>query len=197
MLQDSSNEAHFHGLKQLIRQHATTFPADELREIHIHALNYCIKQINSGRSDYYQEVLDLYQSMLQEGVVFRNGFIPQWTFKNIVTTSIRLQEYEWTSQFIEQYKEHLLPEERDNALAFNLASLYFAKADYQLALRQLHNVEFKNTSYHLGGKIIQLKSYFALNELEALLALVQASLKFIRRNKSLSAYGKKSQCEFF
>ncbi len=197
MIEDYENEIHFHDLKANIHQHAHRFPLEELREIHVHALNYCIKKINSGKSEYYQEVLELYQSMLRQGVVFRNSYLPASTFKNIITTGIRLREFDWTARFIEQYKERLLPEERANALAFNLAALYFAKEDYSLALSQLHNVEFNNASYHLGAKIIQLKSYFALQETEALLALVQASLKYIRRNKSLSAYARRANANFF
>ena len=41
-------------------------------------------------------------------------------------------------------------------------------------LQQLQDVEFTDTSYHLGAKIIQLKSYFELEETEAFYSLIKA-----------------------
>ena len=197
MLTEREQEQHYYDLKAQLAVQAHLFTDEELRELYIYPLNYCIKKINSGRSDYYAEVLDIYKMMLDKKIAFRNGFLPQWTFKNISTVGIRLKAYEWTAHFIDRYEQYLLPEERDNALAFNRAALFYAKKDFKQALQTLHNVDFVNTSYHLGAKIIQLKSYYELQETEALYALIEASKKFIRRNRQLSEYGKKANLNFF
>ena len=60
----------------------------------------------------------------------------------------------------------------------------------------LHNVEFTDAFYHLSAKLIQLKTYYLLAENEALLALINATRRFVQRNRQLSDYQKKSSLNF-
>lgn len=196
MLTLEEGESAYRQAKVLITQSHHLFPQEDLREAYIFILNYCIRQINIGKSRFFKEILDLYKAMLQSKVVFKNGYMPQWTFKNISTAGIRLKEFEWTEQFILKYEQQLLPEERQNAIAYNLAALYYAQKEYAKALSQLHDVEFVHASYHLGAKIIQLKSYYELDEEEAFFALIEASKKYVGRNRQLSDYGKNANLNF-
>ncbi len=193
---ENREEQQFQFLKSYLPQQHAHFPYRELRIIYLYLQNHCIYQINSGQSQYYAELRDLYDLLLKEGILFKNGFIQQWTYKNIVTVGIRLSDYGWTEQVIHQYKDNLLPEERANALAYNLAALYYARQQYKPALQQLHNVEFTDTSYHLGAKIIQIKSYYELNETEALYALIEAFKKYLTRSRELAAYSKQANANF-
>ena len=86
----------------------------------------------------------------------------------------------------------MLPEIRENAFTYNLAAYHYAKGDYASALIQLHNVDFTDPSYHLGAKIIQLKSYYELDETEALYSLVEAFQKYLSRNRQISDYRKRA-----
>ena len=190
------DESQFKYLKNYLRQQLSYFPNSELRIIYVHLQNYCIFQINSGRSHYYQELRDLYDVLLKEGILFKNGFLQQWTYKNIITVGIRLSDYDWTEEVIHRYKDNLLQEERNNAVAYNLAALHYARQQYKSALQQLHNVEFTDTSYHLGAKIIQIKSYYELGETEALYALIEAFKKYNLRNKELAPYRKQANANF-
>ena len=60
----------------------------------------------------------------------------------------------------------------------------------------LHNVEFSDTTYHLGAKIIQIKSYYELHETDALYSLVDAFAIYLRRNKQISDYIKQANQHF-
>ena len=77
-----------------------------------------------------------------------------------------------------------------------MAALYFEQHKYDQALKALQNVEFTDFSYHLSAKIIQLKSYYLLGEGEALEALLTATEKLLRRNRSLSQYGRSANLHF-
>lgn len=196
MLSEDKEIQHFEALKKLLAEHAIVFPPEELHNLYNYALNYCIQKINAGNSDFYRSILDLYKVMLEQEIIFVNGFLRQWAYKNIVTTGIRLKDFNWTEWFIHQYKSRLLPEERSNAVSYNLAAFYYAKGDLRNALIQLQDVEFTSSSYHLGAKIIQLKSYFELDEEEALYSLVEAFKKYLHRNKQLSEFQKKANHNF-
>ncbi len=60
----------------------------------------------------------------------------------------------------------------------------------------MHEVKFTDTSYHLGAKIIQLKSYYELEETEAFFALTDAFRIYILRNKDISTYRKQANMNF-
>lgn len=196
MLQNQENVAEYWELKNLLQQQGNLFPPAELWVLYNYALNFCIQKINSGQSSYYREILELYQVLLEKQLIFVNGYLTQWTFKNVTTVGIRLKEFEWTQYFIEKYQSYLLPQERTNAVAYNLAAFFYAKKEYRQALQQLQDVEFTDTSYHLGAKIIQLKSYFELEETEAFYSLIKAFRNYLRRNRQISDYRKKANRHF-
>ncbi len=196
LLQNEHPEPFFLKFRQILNKNIDLFPKEELWVLYNYALNFCISQINSGKSVYYQEVHQLYQEILEQELIYKNGYLTQWDFKNIVTVGLRIRDFEWTRRFIETYIQKLLPEEQQNAAAYNMAALFFEQQDYHSALQTLHHVEFTDSSYHLGAKIIQVKSYFTLNEGEALYALLQAFRKYISRNKSLGDYKRKANLNF-
>lgn len=196
ILQTKEDEQAYYELKTLLENHYNLFPAEELRVIYIYVQNYCILKINSGKSIYYRELQDVYKILLKRKIIFMNGYLTQWAYKNIITVGIRLQDFDWTETVIHQYKESLLPEERPNAVAYNLAAFYDAKKEYKNALHQLHDVEFTDISYHLGAKIIQLKCFYELDESEAFYALIEATKKYLLRNRKVADYHKKANANF-
>ncbi len=196
IIQNSDDEQSYLKLKKDLKKDQNLFPKLELWTLYKYAINFCIKKINSGRSKYYQELLDLYKVLLENKVIFPNGYLSQWTFKNIITVSSHLEAFEWAEAFIQKYESYLIPEERYNAITYNRATLLNAKKNYPDALQTLHNVDFTDSSYHLGAKIIQIKCYYELKETEALYALIEAFRKYILRNKDISDYRKQANNNF-
>ncbi len=192
----TDKEAHYRQLKVLLQGHRGLFPQEELQDLYDYLQNFCVKQINSGHTAYYREILENYKEMLAQGLLHRQGMLTQWTYINIATAGIRLQEFEWTEWFLRTYREELDPENRENVFTYNLAALQFEQSAYHKTLQTLQDVDFSDAFYHMSAKIIQLKSYYELGEEEALLALLEASRKYIRRNRQLSAYQKKSNQHF-
>jgi len=195
LLKDPS-QATFAALTTALDAHYPTFQKEELNELYQCALNYCIRRINNGQPEAYADALTLYRTLLDRGLLLQNGRLSQWTYKNIATTGLRTGAFDWTENFLTEYRDMLLPAERDNAFAFNLATLYFEKQDFTKALRTLQNVEFTDITYHVGAKILQLKSFYLLGETDALHFLLDATGQLLRRNKSLSTFGKTTNLHF-
>lgn len=186
----------FAALTAALDAHYAVFGKEELAALYQYALNYCIRCINAGQSGAYPQALALYQALLERDVLLRQGRLSQWTYKNITTTGLRSGAYAWTEQFLHAYRDRLPSTERDNAFAYNLAALFFEKKAFDATLQTLQNVEFTDFTYHLGAKIMQLKSYYLLGETEALYALLEATKQLLRRNRSLSAFGKTANLNF-
>lgn len=196
MLLKPNQGAYYFELKKLLEIHVDLFPQWELRILYNYGLNHCVRMINSGHSTFYQEILDLYKVLLDRKIIFKNNYLTQWSYINIVTAGFRLRDFDWTEHFIQTYKDYLLPEVRHNVYTYNLVALYFERKDYHQALQLLHSVEFTDAFYHLSAKIIQLKSYYELDEMEPFFALIEATKKYLTRNRQLSIYQKTSNANF-
>ncbi len=190
MLRKSEEVSYYYQLKTLIINNLDKFPREELRTLFDYARNYCIRKINNGETIYYQEILNLYQFLLDKEIIFQNGYLTEWDYKNIITVGLRLETYKWTENFIKTYKSSLPETVRENAYVYNLASFYYETNAYKKSLQLLHEVKFTDMTYHLGAKIIQLKSFYELQETEPFYALVDAFQIYIKRNRQLSDYRK-------
>jgi hypothetical protein len=190
MLLNPDESKYYYQLKTHLAENVDSFPNEELRTLYDYARNYCIRKINDGKTEYYQEILNLYQFLLGKKIIFQNGHLTEWDYKNITTVGLRLETYDWTENFINQYKSSLSEAVRENAFIYNLASFYYEKNEYKKSLQSLHEVKFTDTTYHLGAKIIQLKSYYELKETEPFYALTDAFQIYVKRNRQLSDYRK-------
>lgn len=187
---------HYQRLIQQLAQHYGDFTLRDAMSMYRYALNYCIRQINNGQANYFREALSIYQFLLQTKIILYDGHIAAWDYKNIVTTALRLNEHKWAEQFIEEYHEYLPNDIRENAYRYNLAALHYSAGKHDKALQALHNIEFTDGSYYMGAKIIQLKSYYELEESEPLYSLVEAFKTYLRRTDQVSDYQKQAMQHF-
>lgn len=192
----NNEDADYQQLRQLIQDHIYDFSVPDIQGICDYAQNYCIRKINSGQGDYYAEFLNMYKFQLQYHILYRNGYLEEWDYKNIVTAGIRLKDFEWTEQFIHNSRSALRTQVSENAYCYNLAAFYHATRQYREALRWLQDVDFTDMSYHLGAKIIQLKIYYELQETSALEALADAFRLLVQRSRDLSEYRRRANLNF-
>ena len=189
-LTESEDESHFESLKQMLEKHSNKFSAKEARDMYAYAQNYCIKKINSGHSKYLNEIFYLYKELLAKEIILEDGLISPWHFKNIVTTALRLEEFDWVENFIQQYQDNLSKESKENAVNYNIAALHFFRKEYSKALKLLQKVDFTDVYYHLDSKSMLLKTYFELEEHDGLYSLFDTFKIYLRRNKLISDYQK-------
>jgi hypothetical protein len=184
-------KAHYDRLKELIDKHILLFPDYEAKEILDAALNYSLKRMNAGESAYIRETFNLYVQFLESGALFVNGQITPWSFKNIVTTGLRLNEFDWIENFIKQYSSYIDERYRENAITFNLAQFYFYKKEYSDVIRLLSKVEYEDLTYNLNSKTLLMASYYELDEIEALNSLLDTFRVYLSRNNKIPAARRK------
>jgi len=180
----------------LLAEHGKLFPREELNDMYIFARNYCAQKINNGESNYLYEVFDLYRMLLNDQVLLVNGHLSQWDYKNIVAVALRLGKYDWARQFIRDFKDKLRPEERQNAYSYNLANYHYYRKEFEETMLLIRDVEFTDTYYHLDCKVLLLKSYYELGEIQALLSLIDSFYMYLKRNKAISEFQRSSYLNF-
>jgi glycyl-tRNA synthetase alpha subunit len=90
-----------------------------------------------------------------------------------------------------------LPKEHQaNALSFNTARLHFAKQEYQNVLPLLQDVEYSDVFYMLDSKTTLFKTYFELNEYDALLSLAESFRVLLSRKKIISEQHRNNYTNF-
>lgn len=183
-LVDSENEENFFNLKDSIAKYIDNFPLDEAKGIYEAAFSYCIKKVNQGSAEFVEQLLMLYEDSLHKEVLFEANNLSPSNFRNICFIGLRSGKFEWTKAFINQYKEKIHPDLRENAVNFNLARLYFYQKDFDKTIVQLREVDFNDIFYDLGSKVLLLASYYEMDEIDPLYALFDSFGAFLNRHKN-------------
>lgn len=187
-LTDPGKEEHYRQLKQQLVESRKQFSDNELRDMFTFAQNYCIRQLNSGKSGYLEELFSNYEFLLKEKIIIANNVLSQFDFKNIVTIALRLHKYDWVKKFISQHLAYVPQAERRNAEIYNMARLYYSTGELKKAIRLMQDVEFTDIYYHLDAKVLLVKTYYDTNAFESLMPLLSSFNNYLRRNKKVSTY---------
>lgn len=187
-LTEQQNEKHFIRLKHLLQKHTHQIAQKENRDVYAFAQNYCIRKLNTGKTNYLKELFELYKTVLNEKIIFDNKQISHADFKNICAIAIRVNELKWAERFIAEYQFKLPKDLRNNSVNYNMARLHFAKKEYRQAIRLLTPIEFTDVYYHLDSKSLLLKVYYETENFEPLYSLIAAFKIYLKRSKLISDY---------
>ena len=195
-LREEQNPVHYEKMKELLASKVDRFSASEVGDLYTFSYNYCIRRINTGDSAYQRELFNLYNQGLNNGLLLTNGLISEFDYKNITTLGCALKEFDWTEQFIQEYKERLPANKRENAYNYNLANLYYNKKMYNEASSTLLHVQFTDVKYHLSTTFLLLRTYYALKDTEALLSLIETFRIYVMRNRKMTTGLKRGYTNF-
>lgn len=193
---DGESPEHYQNLKTLLVENLDNFEEEERANLYVAAYNYCITKINKGENEFRQDLFQLYKDGLKYGLVLSNDLISEWQYKNITTLGCVLKEFNWTENFIQEYRDKLPEDKKENAYNYNLANLYFHKHMYDEVKDALKDVQFTDTKYYINANLLLLRTYYALGDTDALLYLMEAFRIFIIRNRKIPTDQKRGYTNF-
>jgi len=179
------DEENYFSLRRFLSENNPLFPRNELTEIYSTIINYCTIKINYGSRTFLSDLFEFYQEVVSQDILIEDRSFSPWHFRNIVTIGLRLGEFRWTESFIQDYAPLLPENQRENALTFNLASLYFYQKKYDQVIRTLQSVEYDDYTYNLNSKVMLITTYFESGETDALFFLFDSFRAFLNRNTEL------------
>lgn len=183
---DLEEESHYFRLRSLITQHISLFPQEERYFIYNFALNYGIRLINRGKGEFLEEYYEVYKEALEVRALFIEDQLSPWHFRNIIGVALRLGHYDWADHFIAEYSEFLPPENRENAVTFNRATLYFYQKRFREVIELLREVEYEELTYNLNSKNMLLLTYYELDEIDPLYSLMESFRTYLNRHKDIA-----------
>ena len=178
---------YFNQLKKVLVGDGQKFPNNEIADLYLLAINFCIKKHNEGEQRYLQDEFDLYKDGIEKGYLLNNGILSRFAYRNAVTTGLVLKKDKWVEHFIHQYKDNLEAPHRKSMFPFNLARLAFQRRQFGEALQLLQQSEYKDLLLNLAAKGVVLKIFYETAEYDALYSHLDAMQRFIRR-KNIIGY---------
>ena len=188
-------EIYFFQLKDQLLTYGDTFSEEELRDIYLLSINYCIKKLNSGNRHFLNEVFDLYKISLENGAILIDNKLSPYTYKNIASAGVLLKEYDWVDEFLEEYVGQLNTEDVESFYSFSKANLLFARKKFDEVTDLLLQAEIKDLFTQLDARVLQLKSYYELSEFDLMDSGVDNFRQLLGRRKIL-AYHKTNYSNF-
>ncbi len=177
------DKSHFFEFKKLVLKNPEKFLSEQLQELHLLAINYCIRKLNGGDHSFFVELLDLYKEGLRTETLLQGKRLSRFTYHNIVATAIKSDELDWASDFVTEYKPLLDKKFRESSFSYNLARLSYAKGDYETAIPLLQKANYRDVLLNLAAKTLALKIYYEKDEIEVLQSHIEAMKSYIRRKR--------------
>lgn len=185
VLIEENSLPYFQELRRLINETGSCFPQNELHDIFIFALNYCIKKVNEREALFTREAFEIYKQGINQGVFIENGILSRFNYKNIISLGISLEEFSWAEMFIEKYKPYLEKKYRESTYCFNLALLYYKKKNYSEAMILLQKVSSDDVLNNLYSRRMLVRIYYDKNEFDALNSLLDSFQNYIYRKRDI------------
>ena len=180
-----ASESVFTQFQATVEQYQHLFPANELRDIYTFAINYAIRRLNTGSVIFTKVAFDFYRLSLEQGFLLEDGVMLESTYSNIVSLGLKLEQFDWVFTFLKQYQPFLKPTYQKALFHFNLAKYFYAKKLLKESLQELAVMDSKATFLFLGARILQLKIYYELKEIDPLESLLESIRIYLQRSKGL------------
>jgi len=184
-LYESENVSHYYNLRRLLDTYATIMPQKEAIELFDSALHYCTGKINKGDRAFLQEYFDVFAEAIQKGIFLQNGELATWRFNNLAASALGLGKLEWAQNFVEEFKDYLPAESRQNTYSFNLARVYRFQKKYDQVLELLQNVEYEDIGVNMISKMMLLITHYERNDHEVLNSFIESFRVFLNRHKNI------------
>ncbi|HMQ70007.1 MAG TPA: hypothetical protein PKA90_13480 [Ignavibacteria bacterium] len=199
LVDETTNISNYYKLRDLILK-CSKFIGKNLLYIYFSRLNgFCIINTSTGQMNMDRELFDNFKLMLDRNLFIREDhkILGILEYRSILHVALRLKEFNWTEHFINDYKNSVTPDKKQNVYKYGLANLLFEKKNYLQCLEILSKIEpdyfiIKNDIHILLAKI-----YYELNYYDSALSLIDSSKHFINYNKVFSSKVKLTFTSFF
>ena len=185
MMRKIDDEATYRLFRNTLLNYQENFNQDELRSLYFFALNFCIRKLNKGEKSFGKEGLDLYEKAIKMKILFIDGKLSRFTYRNMAMMAIRNEDFERAEKISDDYENLLRAQDRKSAYHFNKALIYYYKKEYELALENIIEADFKDHLISLAAKTLQAKIYFELDADKVLDSHLDSMEMYIIRNKVL------------
>lgn len=182
----------FEQLKFHLFNYKEILNTQEYRELYTLAINYCIKQQNSGQDAFIQEAFDLYKKGINQSILLdTKKHLSRFAYLNTITLGLKLHQFDWVKKFILDKTQLLEEQYRASYQHYNMGKYFFAIKEYKQAMPLFLSMNYDDLFMNIDIKVMQLKIYYEEESWEALEYLLSSFNRFLQR-KSVMSYHKEN-----
>lgn len=170
-------------------------------------LNYFMHVLNYYTSYQSEEIIRMKFELVKFAIskkLFPNGelkFLNTGAYKMFLLAGLHAMELEWTDEFIKEYIELIIPEDKENIRNYSNAYIEHYRGNYLKSLDFITKFKFENEVFTHDMKLMLLKNYYELAKqsesyLENLDYSIDAFSHFLIENKKVSEYYRMSGKSF-
>lgn len=187
-IKDVNDDATYAKFKSLLFGNISKLNRDEAHG-NLHFMeSVCAQKINSGKFEYYKDLFETYVHEIDNNLYNPHEHSPLTVMKyrNIYLSAIRVGEFSWAENFINEYKRKLQKEDRQNIVSLAMAQLEFEKKKFENTLEYLKKVSTDQLFYKVDVKILSLRSLFELGHYETAISAIESFRRMLNSNPSLT-----------
>lgn len=185
--ENENHKIHFSEFKRLLFQYTDNkaISDDDLSNMYTFATVFCTRQWKTGDTDYLNDILVLYEKMLDNKLLHSNNHIVPLHFKNIVIVGLRAKRYDWVDKIINEYTQQIAPNYREPMLYFSRALWHFYQKHYDEALNFFHHYDLLDNLYPLDRRTFLLRIYYETNASYIFTDFTYSFERFVRETHRL------------
>lgn len=198
MLSDISNESYFYKVKELMSVYGKEFNLYDKTGVYVNLSNYCIRKVLDGFDKFDLERFEIYKEELKEKTYLNyDGTMSPVFYRNVTGLGLQLKEYEWTKNFIYEYKHELTAELRENYSNFCLAQYEFQMKNFETSLELNSKLKHDELYLKIYSKILNIQNLYELKYFDTLDSSIESFRHFISNNKLIPTDRKINFTNFF
>lgn len=140
MLNHTGDEKYYHNLKKQAETEAALNEPENNFDTYICLINYLKKQKGLTRLDTVKELFELRKTVISRYILNGENFISTNIFLSQVRSGIKLGEFNWVKDFIENCRYKLPEFDMSNTYNYSRALFNFSTGNFKLALKCLLSV---------------------------------------------------------
>jgi hypothetical protein len=151
------------------------------------AVNFLVKELDSGNKELLPELHDIYLRRLESGRAYVNGGLRHSELQAMVTVALMLGHLEWVEILLRKHKGKIVGTRYpEDAYRYNLANYYFHVGNFREAYDTLFPYKFEEAHYKIASKILEIKILYEMGELDWLESSLNAVKTYLSRGEKMS-----------
>ncbi|NOS84603.1 MAG: hypothetical protein HOP31_05630 [Ignavibacteria bacterium] len=197
-IKDVNDDVIYNKFKTLLFNNINNLKRDEAHA-NLHFMeSICAQKINSGKAEFYKDLFETYVHEIDNNIYNPHEHSPLTVMKyrNIYLSAIRVGEFSWAENFINEFKKKLQKEDRQNIVSLAMAQLEFEKEEYESTLEYLKKISTDQLFYKVDVKILSLRSLYELGHYETAISTIESFRRMLNSNTSLTEQYRKKNLNF-
>jgi tetratricopeptide (TPR) repeat protein len=185
LLCSPDNEQLHDEFEKALERYKSLIPMETMCNLSAYQRHFWVRYyIKSGLPFYRQKLFDLYKEHFEEGYFYIDGSINVTSLRMLVVFALKLGQFDWVKQVLDQHPPERICGTRYPAEAYNLnlAEYYFYKKEYPQAVDKLQYRLFENPHLSILVDVLLIKIYVETED-ELLESRMKALEQKVRRIK--------------